>query len=281
MWWGPTKAFCRSVNVHGVVVLFAGGGDTSTLHVITEHFELFAPRGGGDWKISSNCMGALTNLGARPCALTGLGTRAVGAWGLAPWPPWVQGLAPWAQGQLECEALHPDHPGCEALCSDCPWHEALCPDCSGHEALHPDHPGCEGSQDARPCTWPPWVQGLAPWLPWAWEQSGCLGHKALTALGVRSCVLTALGVRPCTLTVLGMRAVRVVGAWGLVPWQSRGQSGQLGHQALRPDHPGCKALCPDCPWHEDGWGVRPCAQGGQGASSRPAFEPNEPPGETA
>ena len=27
-WWGPTKAFCHSVNVHGVVVLFPGGGDT-------------------------------------------------------------------------------------------------------------------------------------------------------------------------------------------------------------------------------------------------------------
>ena len=36
--WGPTKAFCHSVNVHGVVVLFAGGVDTSTLHVITELF---------------------------------------------------------------------------------------------------------------------------------------------------------------------------------------------------------------------------------------------------
>ena len=36
------KAFCRSVNVHGVVVLFAGGGDTSTLNVITK---LFVPRG--------------------------------------------------------------------------------------------------------------------------------------------------------------------------------------------------------------------------------------------
>ena len=42
------KAFCRSVNVHGVVVLFTGGGDTSTLNVITELFELFAPRGSGE-----------------------------------------------------------------------------------------------------------------------------------------------------------------------------------------------------------------------------------------
>ena len=42
------KAFCCSVNVHGVVVLFAGSGDTSTLHVATKLFELFAPRGGGE-----------------------------------------------------------------------------------------------------------------------------------------------------------------------------------------------------------------------------------------
>ena len=28
---GPTKAFCSSVNVYGMVVLFAGGGDTSPL----------------------------------------------------------------------------------------------------------------------------------------------------------------------------------------------------------------------------------------------------------
>ena len=41
------KAFCHSVNVHGVVVLFAGGGDTSTLHVITK---LFVATGGGDPK---------------------------------------------------------------------------------------------------------------------------------------------------------------------------------------------------------------------------------------
>ena len=56
MWWGPTKAFCHSVNVHGVVVLFAGGGDTSTLNVITKLSELFAPRHGGEQKTSSNCM---------------------------------------------------------------------------------------------------------------------------------------------------------------------------------------------------------------------------------
>ena len=47
------KAFCHSVNVHGVVVLFAGGGDTST-HVITEPFAL---RASAERKTSSNCMG--------------------------------------------------------------------------------------------------------------------------------------------------------------------------------------------------------------------------------
>ena len=57
MWWGPIKAFCCSVNVHGVVVLFAGHRDTSTLNVITKLFELFALRGGAEQKTSSNCMG--------------------------------------------------------------------------------------------------------------------------------------------------------------------------------------------------------------------------------
>ena len=67
-WWGPTKAFCPSVNVHGVEVLFAGGGDSSTLHVITE---LFALRGSRERKTSSNCMRArLRAQGMRPCALT-------------------------------------------------------------------------------------------------------------------------------------------------------------------------------------------------------------------
>ena len=47
------KAFCRSVNVHGIVVLFAGGGDTSKLNVITK---FFAPRGSGNQKTCSNCM---------------------------------------------------------------------------------------------------------------------------------------------------------------------------------------------------------------------------------
>ena len=46
-WWGPTKAFCCSVNVDGVVVLFAGGGDTSPLYVV---IELFVLTGGGDPK---------------------------------------------------------------------------------------------------------------------------------------------------------------------------------------------------------------------------------------
>ena len=48
-WWGPTKAFCCSVNVHGVVVLCWGGGDTSTVFVWSE---LFVPTGGGDPKTS-------------------------------------------------------------------------------------------------------------------------------------------------------------------------------------------------------------------------------------
>ena len=34
------KAFCGSVNVHGVVVLFAGGGDTSPLHDVIELFSV-------------------------------------------------------------------------------------------------------------------------------------------------------------------------------------------------------------------------------------------------
>ena len=41
-WWGPTKVFCCSVNVHEVVVLFSDCGDTSTLFVLTELFDLFA-----------------------------------------------------------------------------------------------------------------------------------------------------------------------------------------------------------------------------------------------
>ena len=40
------KVFCRFVNVHGVVILFAGGGDTSMIH------ELFALRGSGEQKTS-------------------------------------------------------------------------------------------------------------------------------------------------------------------------------------------------------------------------------------
>ena len=35
-WWGPTNATCCSVNVDGVVGVLGGGGDTSTLHIITE-----------------------------------------------------------------------------------------------------------------------------------------------------------------------------------------------------------------------------------------------------
>ena len=59
------KAFCCSVNVHGVVVLCSGGGDTWTLFVLTELFDFFAPGGSGERKTSSHCMGA------RSCALTG------------------------------------------------------------------------------------------------------------------------------------------------------------------------------------------------------------------
>ena len=33
-----TNAICHSVNVDNVVVLHAGGGDTSTLHVVIEVF---------------------------------------------------------------------------------------------------------------------------------------------------------------------------------------------------------------------------------------------------
>ena len=35
-WWGPTKAICRSVNVDGMGMVLAGGGDISTLRVIME-----------------------------------------------------------------------------------------------------------------------------------------------------------------------------------------------------------------------------------------------------
>ena len=92
-WWGPRKAFCYSVNVHGVVVLFASGGDTSTLHVITKLFELFAPRGSGEQKISSNCMGM------RPHAY---GTRPHAC--LMPSHPGHKASCP---GHPECEALRP------------------------------------------------------------------------------------------------------------------------------------------------------------------------------
>ena len=37
-WWGPTKAFCRFVNVDGMGIVLAGVGNTSTLHVLTEIF---------------------------------------------------------------------------------------------------------------------------------------------------------------------------------------------------------------------------------------------------
>ena len=41
------KAFCYSVNVDGMVVLFAGGGDTSALYVVIKHFIV---AGGGNPK---------------------------------------------------------------------------------------------------------------------------------------------------------------------------------------------------------------------------------------
>ena len=41
------NAFCHSVNVHGVVVLFADGGDTETLFVV---IKLFVVTCGGDPK---------------------------------------------------------------------------------------------------------------------------------------------------------------------------------------------------------------------------------------
>ena len=34
--WGPTKAICCSMNVDGVGMVLADGGDTSTLYVIIE-----------------------------------------------------------------------------------------------------------------------------------------------------------------------------------------------------------------------------------------------------
>ena len=41
------NAFCHSMNVHGMVVLFAGGGDTWPLYVV---IKLFVLTGGGDPK---------------------------------------------------------------------------------------------------------------------------------------------------------------------------------------------------------------------------------------
>ena len=44
---GPTKAFCGSLNVHGMVVLFAGGGNTSPEYAL---IKVFLATGGGDPK---------------------------------------------------------------------------------------------------------------------------------------------------------------------------------------------------------------------------------------
>ena len=51
------KAFCHSVNVHGVVVLRSGCGDTWTLFILTKLFDLFAPKDGGEQKVSLKCEG--------------------------------------------------------------------------------------------------------------------------------------------------------------------------------------------------------------------------------
>ena len=47
---GPTKIICCSGNVHGVAVLFAGGGDTYPLYVV---IKLFVLTGGGEPKTLS------------------------------------------------------------------------------------------------------------------------------------------------------------------------------------------------------------------------------------
>ena len=92
MWWGPTKAFCCSVNVHGVVVLCSGGGNTWTLFVLTKLSDLFAPRGDGEWKTVSNCMGmrprALCAQGARPRAQWATSWNFFTAWFLPIYFDW-------------------------------------------------------------------------------------------------------------------------------------------------------------------------------------------------
>ena len=68
-WWGPTKAFCGSVNVHWVVVLFSGGGDTSPLQVV---IEVFFATGGGDPKTQYNFISLVSPLSrylSRPCLI--------------------------------------------------------------------------------------------------------------------------------------------------------------------------------------------------------------------
>ena len=231
---GPMKAFCRSVNVHGMVVLCSGGVLTELFYLfalrgggerktslncmgmrpctltfcLNQTFWLFAPRGGGERKTSSNCMGARPcALGVRPCAL-GMRAWALGVrvWGLVPWlfvltklfdlfalrgsgeqktssncmGARVWGLVPWGWGH---KALCPDflfylnfltflhweaegseklvqtawvwgceslHPGCEALhpdfvltelfdlfCTETCWGTKNCIKLHGHEASRP------------------------------------------------------------------------------------------------------------------------------------------------
>ena len=142
------KAFCCSVNVHGVVVLCSGGGDTWTLFVLTKLFDLFAPRGGGEQKTRSNCMGT------RPCTLTTLGTR--------PCTLTTLNMGPCALGKRPCTLTALGIRSCAQ-------------DGQGSQGTRPHTQGRQGNQGTRPHTqgsWGGWgtslmpravrVQGLAP-----------------------------------------------------------------------------------------------------------------------
>ena len=59
-WWGPMKTFCLSVNVDGVGIVLAGGGDTWTLDVITELVWPFYTEPWWGVKTSLNCPHTLT-----------------------------------------------------------------------------------------------------------------------------------------------------------------------------------------------------------------------------